>query len=128
MAIPPTTGPVYDPLPVSDGDQTLSSSCSKKGGAEDAAAQRGMVAARRDGEGQKNRVPLRRLRLRRWSSTGNLRAVRCVGKARWENAEWRPFSQLPDFPSGPAALKDDSTELSFANSRLSRSAHPSHRV
>ena len=32
-------------------------------------------------------------------------------EARWEHVEWRPFSQLPDFPLAPAASDVSSTRL-----------------
>ena len=77
MAIPPTSGPVYPhPLPLSDGDQTLSVELRET---DDAAMERGMVAARRDGKGK--RAEYRCLACGYASSfTGNLRAVRCVGR------------------------------------------------
>ena len=65
MAIPPTSGPVYPhPLPLSDGDQTLSVELRET---DDAAIEieGGMVAARARQEGQASRVPLPCLRLRR---------------------------------------------------------------
>ena len=95
------------PAALSDGDQTLSVELRE---AEDVAVEGGMVAA---GRGRK----------------GKRVEYRCVGcgyaivvhgqppscpmcrQARWEHAEWRPFSQLPDFPLPPAALDLASTRL-----------------
>ena len=108
VAIPPTSGPVYPhPLPLSDGDQTLSVEL-REGRGRRGAARHGRGPARREGQraeyrcvgcgyalvvhGQPPRCPMCR-------------------QARWENAEWRPFSQLPDFPMAPAALNDASTRL-----------------
>ena len=109
MAIPPTSGPVYPhPLPLSDGDQTLSVELRET---DDAAIEGGMVAA---GRGRKGKRAEYRCVACGYAVVVHGQPPSCpmCRQARWEHAEWRPFSQLLDFPMAPAALDVASTRLS----------------
>ena len=108
VAIPLTIGSVYPhPLPLSDGDQTLSVEL-REGRGRRGAARHGRGPARREGQRAEYRCVGCGYGL---VVHGQPPSCPMCRQARWENAEWRPFSQLPDFPSAPAALKDDSTSL-----------------
>ena len=104
MAIPPTSGPVYPhPLPLSDDNQPLSVELRET---DDAAIEieGGMVAA---GRGRKGKRAEYRCVACGYAVVVHGQPPSCpmCRQARWEHAEWRPFSQPLDFPMAPAALE-----------------------
>jgi hypothetical protein len=117
VAIPLTSEVAPAPAALSDGDQLQSverrespEPVALAREAEDAAVEGGIVAAGRGRQGKRAEY--------RCAACGYGIIVygqppRCpmCPETHWEHAEWRPFSQLLDFPLAPAASDVTSTRL-----------------
>jgi hypothetical protein len=116
VAIPLTSEPA--PAALGDGDQLLSVELPERHpelvalvrAAEDSEVEGGMVAA---GRGRKGKRAEYRCAACGYGIVVYGQPARCpmCTEPRWEHVEWRPFSQLLDFPLAPAASDVTSTRL-----------------